>query len=68
MSGRRRKHWGWGFEDQQPSAEQLRASAAGLASHLGMALGEVEEPVALESVRLPAPRMQPAGVAGGDLR
>jgi alkyldihydroxyacetonephosphate synthase len=59
VSGRRRKHWGWGFEDQQPSTEQLRASAAGVASHLGMALGEVEEPVALESVRLPAPRVRP---------
>jgi alkyldihydroxyacetonephosphate synthase len=64
VSGRRRKHWGWGFEDQQPSAEQLRASVAGLASHLGMALGEVEEPVALESLQLPAPRVQaPAALA-----
>ena len=25
---RRRKHWGWGFEDQQPSAAELRAAAA----------------------------------------
>jgi alkyldihydroxyacetonephosphate synthase len=58
VSGRRRKHWGWGFEDQQPSAEQLRASVAGLASHLGIALDEVEEPVALESVHLPAPRVR----------
>jgi alkyldihydroxyacetonephosphate synthase len=33
---RRHKHWGWGFEDQQPDAEQLRAAAAGLASHLGL--------------------------------
>jgi alkyldihydroxyacetonephosphate synthase len=64
VSGRRRKHWGWGFEDQQPSAEQLRASVAGLAAHLGMALGDVEEPVALESVRLPAPRIHaPASLA-----
>ncbi len=64
VSGRRRKHWGWGFEDQQPSAEQLRASVAGLAAHLGMALGDVEEPVALESVRLPAPRVRaPASLA-----
>jgi len=58
MSGRRRKHWGWGFEDQQPSPAQLRASAAALAAHLGMALGEVQEPVALDSVTLPAPRVQ----------
>jgi alkyldihydroxyacetonephosphate synthase len=58
MSSRRRKHWGWGYEDQQLSPEQLRASAATLASHLGFALGDVEEPVALESLSLPAPRVQ----------
>jgi alkyldihydroxyacetonephosphate synthase len=52
VSGRRRKHWGWGFEDQQPSAADLRASAGMLASRLGMALGEIETPVALEAVHL----------------
>jgi alkyldihydroxyacetonephosphate synthase len=54
---RRRKHWGWGFEDQQPSPEQTRASAAMLAEHLGMTLGQLEDPVGLESLTLPAPRM-----------
>ncbi len=29
VSSRRRKHWGWGFEDQQPTPEQVRASARG---------------------------------------
>ncbi len=58
MSSRRRKHWGWGFEDQQPTPAQLRASVAALAAHLEMALGEVENPVALESVRLAPPRIQ----------
>jgi alkyldihydroxyacetonephosphate synthase len=57
VGGRRRKHWGWGFEDQQPTSAQLRASAATLATHLGIALGEVEEPAALESVRLAPPRI-----------
>jgi alkyldihydroxyacetonephosphate synthase len=57
MSSRRRKHWGWGFEDQQLSPTQLRASAVALASHLGFALGEVEQPVALESLSLPPPRV-----------
>jgi alkyldihydroxyacetonephosphate synthase len=59
VSTRRRKHWGWGFEDQQPSPEQLRASAVALAAHLGIALADVEQPVALEHVRLRAPRVQP---------
>ncbi len=58
MSERRRKHWGWGFEDQQPSPAQLRASVAALAEHLGMALTDVEEPVALESARMAPARIQ----------
>ena len=58
VSSRRRKHWGWGFEDQQLTPEQLRSSAATLAAHLGIALGEVEQPLALESVKLKEPRIQ----------
>ncbi len=58
MSPRRRKHWGWGFEDQQLSPAQLRDSAAALASHLGFAPGEVEQPLALESLSLAAPRVK----------
>ncbi len=54
---RRRKHWGWGFEDQQPTPAQVRASAATLAEHLGMTLTMLEEPVELESVALPPPRI-----------
>jgi alkyldihydroxyacetonephosphate synthase len=58
VSDRRRKHWGWGFEDQQPTSDQLRASAGTLAAHLEIALGDVEDPVPLESVRLAPPRIQ----------
>jgi alkyldihydroxyacetonephosphate synthase len=58
VATRRRKHWGWGFEDEQPSAAQMRASAAALAEHLGMTLGELEHPVGLESVRLAPRRVQ----------
>jgi alkyldihydroxyacetonephosphate synthase len=61
VSARRRKHWGWGYEDQQPTAEQLadgaRVIAARLAA-LGIASGEAQAPVALEQVQLPAPRVQ----------
>jgi len=64
MGGRRRKHWGWGFEDQQLSSAQLRETAAALQAQLGFALGEPEEPVALDAVRLPPPRIQaPAALA-----
>jgi alkyldihydroxyacetonephosphate synthase len=56
---RRRKHWGWGFEDQQPSHEQVEAAAAGARSHLGFPPAEVERPVPLESVELAPPRLDP---------
>jgi alkyldihydroxyacetonephosphate synthase len=59
---RLRKHWGWGFEDQQPTLAEVGAAAAGLTAHLrpalgNVALGEVEDPVALDAVELPAPRI-----------
>ncbi|HEX3693413.1 MAG TPA: FAD-binding oxidoreductase [Solirubrobacteraceae bacterium] len=59
MSARRRKHWGWGYEDEQLSIEQVRAAASGLAAHLGLPVQEVEQPVALEQAQLPAPRLTP---------
>ncbi len=69
MNVRPRKHWGWGYEDQQPTLAQVREAAAGLAVHLRPALGdatlgEVELPVPLEAVELPAPRVcAPASLA-----
>jgi alkyldihydroxyacetonephosphate synthase len=54
---RRRSHWGWGYEDERPSADELRAAAAGLAAHLGFGSPEPEQPVPLAAVRLPAPRI-----------
>ncbi len=64
MAGRRRKHWGWGYEDQQPTLEQARAALPTLSERLGIELREVEEPVPLERVELPAPRLEiPAALA-----
>jgi alkyldihydroxyacetonephosphate synthase len=59
VTNRRRKHWGWGYEDEQLTAEEVRAAAGGLAEHLGFPLREVEQPVALERVRLAPPRVAP---------
>jgi alkyldihydroxyacetonephosphate synthase len=57
---RRRKHWGWGYEDDAWSPAQLRAVAPGLEEHLRIGGGgEVREPVALDEVVLPAPRVAP---------
>jgi alkyldihydroxyacetonephosphate synthase len=57
MSTRRRKHWGWGYEDEQPSREEVRAAAAGLAAHLGFPPVEVESPVGLDALELSPPRV-----------
>ncbi len=64
MGGRRQKHWGWGFEDQQPSSAQLRNTAAALQTQLGFASAPPQEPVALEAVRLATPASKrPAALA-----
>jgi alkyldihydroxyacetonephosphate synthase len=59
VTARRRKHWGWGFEDEQPSPEEVRAAAGGLVAHLGFPPVEVEQPVSLDAVALPAARVLP---------
>src|SRR5829696_958616 len=56
---RRRSHWGWGYEDERPSTDELRAAAGGLAAHLGFGSPEPEQPVPLDAVALPAPRVAP---------
>ncbi|MEZ5076196.1 MAG: FAD-binding oxidoreductase [Solirubrobacterales bacterium] len=62
---RRLKHWGWGYEDQAPSARQLREAAAGIRARFGFG-GEVEKPVPLADVELRPPRLKrPPGF--GDL-
>ncbi len=62
---RRLKHWGWGYEDQAPTANQLREAAEGIRARFGFG-GEVERPVALEDVELREPRLKlPSGF--GDL-
>ena len=65
MTERRLKHWGWGYEDQAPTATQLREAAEGIRARFGFG-GEVEKPVPLEAVELREPRLKrPSGF--GDL-
>ena len=63
---RRRSHWAWGYEDQVPVGPQLRSTAAAMAAVLGFGeTGQLEEPVPLDRVTLPGPRLSPpAGLAG----
>jgi alkyldihydroxyacetonephosphate synthase len=56
VATRRRKHWGWGFEDQQPSRSDLEAAAKGIRESLGFG-GELAEPVPAEEVELAEPRL-----------
>src|SRR5437667_12812726 len=65
VAERRRKHWGWGYEDQQPSHEEVRAAAAGIAEHLGFGSPEPERPVQLDKCKLPVPRLQPPDALAG---
>ena len=59
MSERRRKFWGWGFEDQQPAHDQVETAAAAARERLGFGPAEVERPARLEDVELPCPRLEP---------
>jgi len=59
VSARRRKHWGWGYEHEQPTLDEVRAAAGGLSEHLGFPLQEVEAPVPLGRVQLADPRIAP---------
>src|SRR4051812_10397725 len=56
---RRLKHWGWGYEDQQPSRDQVEGIARAVTDRLGFEVDEIEEPVPLDAVELPEPRITP---------
>jgi alkyldihydroxyacetonephosphate synthase len=63
MGARRLKHWGWGHEDQAPTATQLREAGEGIRARFGFG-GEVEKPVPLEEVELRSPRLKRPGGFG----
>ncbi|MEO8966138.1 MAG: FAD-binding oxidoreductase [Solirubrobacteraceae bacterium] len=61
---RRLKHWGWGYEDEHPAPDELRATAAWLAQRLGFGSAEPAAAVPIEDVRLPPVRLRaPAPLA-----
>jgi alkyldihydroxyacetonephosphate synthase len=56
---RRLKHWGWGYEDQQPPREQVEGIAKAVTDRLGFQVDEIEEPVSLDAVELRESRLKP---------
>ncbi len=59
---RRLKHWGWGYEDEQPTPAEQRATAELVAAHLGF--GRTSPRPAAPLPALPPPRLRtPAGLA-----
>jgi alkyldihydroxyacetonephosphate synthase len=63
-SRRRLKWWGWGFEDQQPSRQQVEEIAKAVTDRLGFEVDEVEEPVPLDAVELAVSRLAPPNELG----
>ncbi len=57
MATRRLKHWGWGYEDQAPTATQMREAAEGIRARFGFG-GEVRKPLPLEQVELRPSRLR----------
>jgi FAD binding domain len=53
------KHWGWGYEDEQLSPEELRGVAEFLTGRVGFGSADPEQPVPLSEVSLPQPRLRP---------
>jgi alkyldihydroxyacetonephosphate synthase len=56
---RRRKHWGWGYEDEQPWPDEVRSAAEFVVRRLGFGSTEPEHPVPLSEISLPEPRLIP---------
>ncbi len=62
MDERRRSHWAWGYEDELLTGTELRQTAELVAAGAGLPLpDDLEEPVPLARVRLPAPRVAVPG-------
>ena len=56
---RRLKHWGWGYEDEQLSPDELRGAAALIRERLGFGSADPGRAVPLSELALPPPRLKP---------
>jgi alkyldihydroxyacetonephosphate synthase len=62
MAERRRKFWGWGYEDQGPTAEQQKRMAERMAARFGLGEITITPPPRIEELKLRAPRVNPPDV------
>ncbi len=62
---RRRKFWGWGWEDEGPSAEQQHRLAQLLAARFGLDALTVDNPPRIEDISLRPPRIAPPAELAG---
>jgi alkyldihydroxyacetonephosphate synthase len=56
---RKRKFWGWGYEDQHPNAEQQKQIAERVAKRFGLAPLTITAPPREDELKLRAPRIKP---------
>ena len=61
MAERRRKFWGWGYEDQGPNPEQQKRMAERMAQRFGLSELTITPPPTEKELNLRAPRVQPPG-------
>ena len=59
MSERRRKFWGWGYEDDAVPAEELAWFEQAWSKLLGIKKFDVTPPPRIEEITLRAPRISP---------
>jgi alkyldihydroxyacetonephosphate synthase len=59
MAERRRKFWGWGYEDQGPNAEQQKHIAERMAKRFGLGPLTLTPPPTEKELNLRAPRVAP---------
>ena len=56
---RKRKFWGWGYEDQGPTPEQQKHMAERMAKRFGLGPLEITPPPKESELNLRAPRVKP---------
>jgi len=59
MAERRRKFWGWGYEDQGPTPEQQKRMAQRMGARFGLGEFTIMPPPRVEQLKLRAPRVKP---------